>query len=146
MPPRPRFREPQQDPGMPPLGGGSPPDDDDDDDLMGPPGPGPASYPDLLQPEARSSDQVLLNEGINRPTAPPPQTPSFVQQAQGAFANAAGNAARQVVCEAAGQAAAMGNGQMLARAAAAAGAGGALVSKEVLLAWSLEQLSVQSVR
>ena len=37
VPPRPRFREPQQDPGAPPFGGGGPPDDDDD--LMGPPGP-----------------------------------------------------------------------------------------------------------
>ena len=44
VPPRPRFREPQQDPGAPPFGGGGPPDDDDDE-LMGPP------YPDLLQPK-----------------------------------------------------------------------------------------------
>ena len=70
VPPRPQFRGPQQDP--PPFGGGGPPDDDDDDDLMGPPGPGPHTYPDLLQPEARSSDQVLLNEGITPPRPPPP--------------------------------------------------------------------------
>ena len=68
VPPRPQFRGPQQD--APPFGGGGPPDDDDD--LMGPPGPGPNSYPDLLQPEARSSDQVLLNEGIDPPNPPPP--------------------------------------------------------------------------
>ena len=78
---------------------------------MGPPGPGPNSYPDLLQPEARSSDQVLLNEGIDPPTPPPapPSGPpvsygpsSFAQQAQGAFAEAAGSAAGQVVGQAAG--------------------------------------------
>ena len=121
-PPRPQFRQPPEDTSM---GGGGPPDDDDD--LMGPPGPGPNTYPDLLQPDARSSDQVLLNEGINPPNPPPPPPPpSFFQQAQGAFANAAGNAAGQTMGQAAGQAAVAGIGQMLARAAAAAGAGGAL--------------------
>ena len=67
VPPRPQFRGTQQD--APPFGGGGPPDDEDD--LMGSPGPGPNSYPDLLQPEARSSDQVLLNEDIDPPRPPP---------------------------------------------------------------------------
>ncbi len=41
VPPRPRFQEQQQDPGMPPFGGGGGPPGEDDDDLMGPPGHGP---------------------------------------------------------------------------------------------------------
>ena len=151
VPPRPQFRGPQQDP--PPFGGGGPPDDDDDDDLMGPPRawaelvPRPAAArsqefrPGAAErghrPAASSAPASLRTSGLLRP-------PSVAQQAQGAFADAAGSAAGQVLGQAAGQAAALGIGQMLARAAAAAGAGGALGAEGGPLACSLARPSVQS--
>ena len=96
VPPRPHsFRE------APAGGPAPPPPGDDADDLMGPPGPGPQSYPDLLQPEPRSTDVVLLNEGIQ-----PPAPPTLVQQAGSSFAQAAGGAAGNVLGTAAGSAAA----------------------------------------
>ena len=119
VPPRPRFVEP-------PAGGPPPPPpDDDDDDLMGP-APGPERYTTLLEPAPRSSDQVLLNEGMQPPAPPPPPPPpSMVQQAGDSFARAAGDAAGGVVGAAAGQAATAGVTSLMTRAAAAAGVGAA---------------------
>jgi hypothetical protein len=118
VPPRPRFVGPPS--GNPP----NPPPDDDDDDLMGPPGPGPERYTTLLEPAPRPSDQVLINEGMQPPQAPPaPAAPSMVQQAGNSFAQSAGNAAGGAVGSAAGAAASAGIGALLSRAAAAAGMG-----------------------
>jgi hypothetical protein len=121
VPPRPHpFQE------APAGGPAPPPTGDDDDDLMGPPGPGPQSYPDLLQPEPRSTDVVLLNEGMQPPAPPPPPpAPTLVQQAGSSFAQAAGGAAGNVLGTAAGSAAAGAATGLLTRAAAAAGIGAA---------------------
>ena len=122
VPPRPHpFQEaPAGGPAPPPSG------DDDDDDLMGPTGAGPQNYPDLLQPEPRSSDIVLLNEGMQPPAPPPPPpAPTLVQQAGSSFAQAAGGAAGNVLGTAAGSAAAGAATGLLTRAAAAAGMGAA---------------------
>jgi hypothetical protein len=119
VPPRPHpFQEA-------PAGGPAPPPGDDDD-LMGPPGPGPESYPDLLQPEPRSTDIVLLNEGMQPPAPPPPPpAPTLAQQAGSSFAQAAGGAAGNVLGSVAGNAAAGAATGLLTRAAAAAGIGAA---------------------
>ena len=115
VPPRPRpFQEA-------PVGGPAPPPPDDDDDLMGPPGPGPQNYPDLLQPEPRSTDVVLLNEGMQPPPPPPPPARTALQQAGSSFAQAAGGAMGEV----AGSVAAGAASGLLTRAAAAAGLGAA---------------------
>ena len=119
VPPRPRpFDNVPVDPPAPPPG------DDDDDDLMGPPGPGPQRYGDLLEPAPNASDQVLMNEGMNPPNPPPPPpAPTLVQQAGSSFAQAAGGAAGNVIGTAAGQAASSAAQGLLSRAAAAAGVG-----------------------
>ena len=114
VPPRPRpFDNVPADP--PPA-----PPDDDDDDLMGPPGAGPETYSDLLQPEPNRSDQILINEGMSPPPPPPPPAaPSMMQQAGSSFAQAAGGAMGEV----AGSVAAGAASGLLARAATAAGLG-----------------------
>lgn len=100
------------------------PPDDDDDDLMGPPGPGPERYGDLLKPEPNASDQILMNEGMNPPSPPPPPSaPTLAQQASSSFAQNSGFAAGNVVGMAAGQAASSAAQGLLSRAAAAAGVG-----------------------
>jgi hypothetical protein len=119
VPPRPRpFQPPAYDVPIPP--------DSDDDDLMGPPGPGPERYGDLLDPAPNASDQVLINEGMQPPPPPPPPAPpTMMQQAGDAFIQAAGNAAGGVIGAAAGAAATSAASGLLNRVMGAAGIGAA---------------------